>query len=450
MEATDTLPGRDQPYLLLKELARGSLGRLLRKVFDWQLLGFRQPSELKTRTTLASRRFSAAAVCDDSQPALEREFAELINEFGRIALDSTIAFTEQSMAWRQRGGDKLPLLFGVGMNDHPFDSLYELDLYARFLQGAFHCVIPMPTWRELEPEQNVFCWHRLEQRLVDAVRFGFHPVLGPLICFEESSLPGWLLAGMGQDGFFETRATRFVNAVTERYGTLAHAWILASRLNSFSIQEQSTPELSQLHRVTLIRILAQQMRSRGIETPILVGINQPWGEYAIHQSSAPDQVRIAESLVGCPEIDSFLLEINFGFDRHSTFPRDPMSVSAMIDQWSFLGKRVYISLSVPSATDGNASEIEQAVEPEFQWSEGLQQYWTELLLRTILGKRMVSGVFWSILQDPMRWPEAGESEEISGSSVSPLLSPSCGLIDSQRILKLAFKQFEFFRKSFLK
>ncbi len=440
MESTDSLLGRDEPYLLLKELVRGSLGRLLRKVFEWQLLGFRQPQELKTKTTHAARRFSKAIMSDLDTPGLEREFADLLNELGRIALDSTIAFTEQATAWRQRSGDKVPLLFGIGMNRHPYDSLYEFDLYAKFLQAAFHCVFPMPMWRELEPEQNVFCWERLEQRLADASRFGLQPVLGPLLCFEASALPEWLLEGMEQDGFLESRATRFINAVTERYGTMAKAWVLSSRLNSFSSLTSYPQIMSQTQRLLLIRILAQQMRSRGIETPIMVGINQPWGEYALGQPPEMEQVQIAEALIGCYEIDSFLLEINFGFGRLSTFPRDPLAVASMIDQWSFLGKKVYVSISIPSAA-GDADGICQAVEPEYQWSEGLQQYWTEILLRTILGKRMVAGVFWASLQDASE--TSGENEEYD-------LPPFSGLIDSQRILKLAFKQFEFFRREYLK
>ena len=438
IESTDSLLGREQPYLLLKELARGALGRLLRKIFDWQLLGFRQSQELKSRITTASRRFSKAVVSDDTESELEREFVSLIEEFMQIAVDATGAFTDQAIAWRRRVDDKLPVLFGVGLNRHSFDTLYEFDLYAHFLKKAFHSVMPMPTWREMEPEQGVFCWERLEQRLADTARFGFRSVMGPLICFDTSTFPSWLLSGLSENGYFESQATRFVNAVTERYGAQAHSWILASRLNSFSI-----PEITQSQGVMLTRILAQQIRSRGIETPVLVGIDQPWGEYALKRVPELDQVQIAESLIGCHEIDSFLLEINFGFDTRSTFPRDPMAVSSMIDQWSFLGKKVYISLSIPSATDDDFREIERAVAPEFQWSEGLQQYWTEVLLRTILGKRTVGGVFWTPLQDPLDNPE-------DTKSLDPSMPPFGGLIDSQRVLKLAFKQFESIRGSLLK
>jgi hypothetical protein len=181
------------------------------------------------------------------------------------------------------------------------------------------------------------------------------------------------------------------------------------------------------------------MRSRGIETPILIGINQPWGEYGIKQIPEYDQIQIAELLMGCYEIDSFLIEINFGFDEHSTLPRDPMAVSNVIDQWSFLGKKIYVMLSVPSS----ATDFDQSIPPEYQWSEGLQQFWTGTLLKTILGKRAVQGIFWTLLQD------TDENSEDT-KSLNTTIIPFSGLIDSQRILKLAFKHFTALRKSILK
>ena len=437
-ESTESLLPRESSYLLLKELGRGSLGRLLRKLFEWQLLGFRQPLELKTRTTEASRRFSRAVVVDDSDPEVECECAWLIEEFVQIAIENTRAFTDQALAWRTRSDDRLPVSFGIGLNRHPYDSMYEFDLYSRFLRDAFHCVMPMPTWRDIEPEPDVFHWARLEQRITDAARFGFEIVMGPLVSFETAAIPGWLLSRMNEEGYFESRATRFVNAVAERYGSLAGSWVLANRLNSFFL-----PEVPQARGITLIRILAQQIRSRGIESPILVGIDQPWGEYALRKTPEMDQVQVAESLVGCRDIDSFLLEMNFGFDSRSTFPRDPMAVSSMIDQWSFLGKKVYVALSIPSMIGGDALEVEQSLAPEFQWSEGVQQYWTETLLRMMLGKRMVGGIFWTLLQDP---PENLEDTKSLDASAMPF----SGLIDSHRVLKLAFKQFETIRKSLLK
>jgi hypothetical protein len=438
MESTESLINLERPYSLVKELARGSLGRLLRKQFDWQMLGFRLPQELKTQIITAARRFSQAAVANETNPNIEQDLILLLEEFEQITLECTLLFTEQSLSWRIRIDEKLPVLLGIGLNNHPIESLYEFDLYAQFLQEAFHAVIPMPPWRILEPEPGRFCWEQLEKRISNSVRFGFDVIMGPLLCFDISAFPIWLTPHLHEEGTFESHATRFVNAITERYGSTVQAWILASRFNSYII-----PEISQSRTITLVRTLAQQMRARGIETPILIGIDQPWGEYALTHIPEYDQVQIAESLMSCHEIDSFLMEINFGFNNRSTLPRDPMAVSNMIDQWSYLGKKVYVAISVPSASSSDMTDIDESIPTEYQWSEGLQQCWTELLLKTILGKRMVHGIFWTLLQDTNENSEDTKSLDMD-------LVPFTGLIDSQRVLKLAFKHFVLLRQSILK
>lgn len=438
MEATDSLLSRSKPYWLMKELGRGSLGRILRKLFEWQSIGFRMSPELSARLTEISRRFAQAAVSDPDNHEVHRAFVLILEDLDRFSLDATHLFSEQSIAWRMRGTGPLPVVLGVGMNTHPVGSLYEFDLYAKFLQEAFHAVIPMPCWRDLEPEPDRFQWELLERRLSVPSRFGFQIVMGPLLCFDQAAFPAWLTGRFDDDGFFETRATRFVNALAERYGSMTDIWILSSRFNSAMI-----PGISVSRAITLLRILAQQIRSRGIETPILVGIDRPWGEYGLARVPEFDQSQIAEALMGCNDIDAFLLELNFGLDDRSTWPRDPMSIGGMIDQWSYLGKKVYVSLSVPSSPGDDPSDPDRSLPLEMQWSEGVQRFWTETLLRTLLGKRMVHGIFWTLLQD-------GDENPEDTKSLDPFAPPYAGLIDSSRVLKLSFKQLVALRQAMVK
>lgn len=429
VESTDSLLSRSKPYYLIRELGRGALGCLQKKIFEWQMLGFRVSPEIRSQVEEVSRRYSKAVVADQENPAIEHELLQCLDVFSQITLDAAKLFTEQSIAWRTRNNEKLPVFFGVGTRNHSFDTPYEFDLYAQFLRKAFHAVQPMPTWRELEPQPDVFRWDLLERRISIPARFGFKIIMGPLLCFDTATFPAWLATRLGEEGVFESRATRFVNAVAERFGSQADYWILANRFNSCFVKELPIPRT-----ITLIRLLAQQLRSRGLEKQILVGIDRPWGEYALVSVPEYDQVQIAESLMSCHEIDAFLMELNFGLSDQSTYPRDPMTVSNMIDQWSFLGKKVYVSLSVPSGVSSDPNDPDRAVAPELQWSEGLQQYWTEALISTLMGKRMVQGIFWTSLQD--------EEESLDDTkSLDILQSPYSGLIDSSNVVKLAFKQF---------
>jgi len=429
MESTESLVSRQEPYTLVKELARGALGRLYRRLFDWQMIGFHQPSELKDRLQRLAKRFSTIVIENFSTPTIDREFASIMDELTLLVLDESKEFAEQSLSWRTLNEERISVVFGIGMSSRYCESLCDFSTYAKLLGNSFHVVKPMPTWRELEPQPGEFDWERLEMQLITPFRFGFHVVLGPLLSFTADALPEWLLPQLSEEGYFESNASRFVNTLAERYGYLAHSWILANRFVN-----QSLPALQPERVLAFIRMLAQQMRSRGIETPIIVGINQPWGEYALQRNPEWEQVQIAEMLMGCRDIDTFLLEMDIGCGDNLTLPRDPMSVSNMIDQWSFLGKKVFVSFSVPSAGSPIATTAELA--PDLHWSEERQKIWTETLLLALLGKRAVQGIFWSCLQDPM-----APSESASGFNH--------GLLNDQKAVKPAFKHFSAARKNLL-
>ena len=430
MESTESLLSRTEPYFLVKELARGSLGRFYRRLFDWQMLGFLQPREMKEQLSRLARRFANAIVANVFTSEIEQEFVSILDELALLIVDANKEFAEQSLTWRTRNNTRLPMILGIRMNAKHFDSLHDLSLCLKRLEDSFHVVLPMPTWRDLETRPDTFDWEQLEKHLVDPLRFGLQIVLGPLISFSLDTFPEWLLPRLSEEGYFESRATRFVNALTERYGYLAHNWILANRFVDQSL-EKIPPERS----LAMVRMLAGQMRSRGIVAPIIVGIDQPWGEYALQRTPDWEQVQIAEALMGCQDIDTFLLEMNFGRGDHLTLPRDPMTVGNMVDQWSFLGKKVYVSFSIPSA--GSPLGISQTRTPELQWSEELQKIWTETMLLVFLGKRTVRGIFWSCMQDPVV------------SQPSPTES-HYGLLNAQQSLKSAFKHFATARKNLLR
>lgn len=419
--STESLISREKPYLLLKELARGSLGRITQRLFDWQMLGFRQPEPLLETLKKLSKRFSLCVVddADSSKREREQEFLAILHELMELYLLETKAFTEQSLIWWMRNNEKLTVRFGIGTADLPLENLAALESYSPFLEQGFHTVLPMPAWRELEPEQGQFQWERLEQRLVNVHRLGKKIILGPLLSFDRELLPQWLLDNINEDGFFETGITRLVNSLSERYGSLADGWILANRFLA-----QTLPKISQSRLMGMIRILAQQLRSRGIETPILAGIEQPWGEYALHHNTEWEQTQIAETLMGSREIDGFLLDINLGAGEHFTLPHAPVIISNKIDQWSYLGKKIYIMFSVPSS---GSMLAEGETLP--QWSPETQKFWTDILLNMMFGKRMIQGIFWQQLQDV-----PGENR---------------GLITAEGRAKAVFEPFAYYRRTIL-
>ncbi|MDR1479863.1 MAG: hypothetical protein LBJ00_13095 [Planctomycetaceae bacterium] len=427
MESTESLPPQSRTYILTKELVRGALGRLLRRVFEWQMMGFRPSAEFAAKTTAISRRFSKLVVGDYDLAYMDNELLPLLEELSSLTIEVVRSYTDQSLTWRLRISDNLPITLGIGLHSHPINSIYEFDLYANYLRDAFHAVLPMPTWREIEAQQDIFQWELLEQRLSIAARFGFKVVMGPLLCFDVNAMPVWISSRLKDDDFWERRAVRFVNAIVERFGSQVHSWILASRFNSCNIQAIPT-----LRAMNLVRHLAQRMRMVGVSNSIIVGIDRPWSEYSMEYMTGMDLVQLAELLMNCSEIDAVMMEMNFGTDNRSTLPRDPVTIGNMVDQWGFLGKKVYVSITVPSSTSGDPLDSEKLQVK--QWSETMQQDWVNLLLNTLLGRRVVQGVFWGILQDV--------NDDCEDTKViEPYEVPFAGLIDSTRALKPAFQNF---------
>jgi hypothetical protein len=395
---------------------------LQKRLFEWEITGFVVPDEIRQSLSSVSRMYSKAVVLDPNTPEVEQIFMDTIETLNSIETVVSRRYTEQAITNRTRIEEKLPVFFGVGTQKIHCDTPYEYGLYSSFLREAFQTVMPMPSWSELEPEQGQYQWELLEKKITNISRFDFNIVMGPIISFDTAAFPSWLNSRIGEDGFLETNASKFANALIERFGEQAECWILADRFNSYHIKE-----IPLARAVTLVHILSQQLRSRGLQKPLLIGLDRLWGEYAVQNVPEYEQVQIAEALMTCREIDSFLLELNFGLDDNSTLPRDLMSISNMLDQWSFLGKKVYVMISVPGSGNSEASQA------GFQWTDELQRSWTESLIALLIGKRAVRGIFWSVLQ--------GESEQRGSEqdSAEPVLRS--GLINSSRALKPAFHQF---------
>jgi len=460
IESTESLLGRHERYLLLKELVRGALGRFYRRLFDWQMLGFQHPEELEERLNRLAKRFSAVVTQDPFLPHIERECAAILDELALLFLDENREVAEQSLSWRTRNDARLPITLGVGMDARYLETPHECGFYAALLQDSLHALLPMPTWRNLEPQPGQFDWERLEKQLSMPSRFGLQLILGPLLSFCAESFPDWLLSHLSEEGYFESRATRFVNAMAERYGYLTQTWILANRFGDHAL-----PEMPPERSMALIRMLAQQLRSRGITAPLLVGITQPWGEYALRRMPEWELVQIAETLMGCRDIDAFLLEMDFGAGNYQTLPRSPICVGNMIDQWSYLGKKLYISFSVPSTgfplvteslvtgamvtgTDTTTSELLS----EMRWTEERQRLWTETLLSTFLSKRTVRGIFWSCLHDSVTVSDSTAECDNGLINASHINADSinAGRLNAEQTFKPAFKHFTAARKNLLR
>lgn len=445
LEATDTLMPRERPYNFLKELCRGALGRIQRRCFEWQMTGFRPSADLQARIKKGTQAFSAIVSMDETSVELDKSASSMLTSIGDLQLALSQEYTTAMIEMRRRTSEHLPLLMAAGMGNHTApESFFEFSIYAEELRNAFHAVMPMPTWRELEIEPGVWDWERLDRRVAMAYRYGFQVVGGPIIDFTASSLPKGVLASMRQEGVLEARAEKFVTSLVEHFDYAVSHWILARAINVTDISGLSTHRM-----VSLVRRLAEVVRARSPKKTIMVGVDQPWGDGNITSSLEQNQNHLVEALFAMNQVDAVLLETHLGLHMGSSFPRDTMSFSAMIDLWWHCGKSIYVSFSVPSDTtnveetgvyagstpDEGSTQNAQAIQAlSAVWSQATQNEWIRNYFPMLLAKRAIAGIFWSPLQD---------------SPAIPSLEHA-GLIDAQRVIKPAFHTLAALRREYVR
>lgn len=438
VQATDTIGERRQPFHLLKELARGSLGRILRRFFEWQLFGFRPVGRLKFGIEEAIKRFSLIATSDELDRETDEMAFEILETLDNLVLQMSEQYIEQSLSSRKRLHTKFPVPLGFEMNSNTaLDSSLEFEPYASVLKGVFRTVNLGLSWREIEREPGVFDWDRLERRLFIASHGGFKAMLGPLIKFERKSLPLWVLDSLDVGGDITDYAVHYARSIVERFRYKVDSWIVGSDFNS-----QSDFYCPSLRAIQIVKEMAEAMRETGLTRPIFVGIDQPWGEYHLHTESYIPVVGVAESFLASKEIDGIILELNLGISARSTFPRDPMMLGTLIDQWSHLGKKLYVSLSIPSELGANPALIDEYISLSFDWTRKTQQEWVHRYIPMLISKRTLNGIIWNTLEDFPEGP-VGENE---GVLRHPTFS---GLLDTKGKFKPAFRKITAIRNAHL-
>ncbi|MGL4944510.1 MAG: hypothetical protein ACRC46_15115 [Thermoguttaceae bacterium] len=444
LESTDTLVARLRPYHLLKELCRGALGRLQRRIADWQTLGFQPSPEHSEQIQSIMQAFGRLVMHDETASDIDSIAATVLAQIRKVVWAITKAVSKTMLEVRMRSQDRIPLFTIAGMNTHSApESFYEFGIYADELRSVFHSVAPMPTWRELEPIQGQWDWERLDRRVAMAHRYGFQIVGGPILDFRSASLPSWVTATLRQDGALEAFAEAYLRMMIERFDYAVCIWSLVRAINKTDIVGLSVARI-----IALTRRLSEVVRSMTAEKIVMIGVDQPWGDSNITASSDQYQSQLVETVFSMSAVDAVVLETHLGLHQDESFPRDPIGFGSVIDLWWHSGKNVFISLSVPSSsaiadetgTFGSPKEMPRCGDVPAEiasasslWSPQTQAAWVEHLMPLFLAKRSVAGLFWSPLQDTSSCP-----------------ATAAGLIDIDRNIKPAFHTLATFRKEWIR
>lgn len=407
MLSTATLAEREKPYFLEVELARGLVYRVRDQLAGWTMLGLSSPDTLLERVANASKAFSRAAVRQHDEPAVAGAFArEAIETAAEAACELADCYAEQALAIRRSGDQRLSTLLGVRLGDKA-----PRGVKARRIAETFNLICAPCGWGTIEPSEGRRDWSASDAPIEWARSHGLRVCAGPLLEFDERRLPDWAYLWEGDIDTLVSLMVAHVRAAVERYRGKVQLWNVASRINRDRVLS-----LTDEQRLNLVAGAVRVVRQLDPSTPVVVGIDQPWGEYRGSRQTELSPLDFADALERADlGIAGFDLEMNIGYLPNATELRNPLAFSRLIDLWNVrLESPLMLSLTFPSSakpdpeadsrvTVAAAGEQAPLLTPDFQAE------WARRRLPILLAKNAVQVVTWSQLTDrePHTFPHGG-------------------------------------------
>ncbi len=394
---TTRLKERDRPYNLNLELARGQMMRIQQKREDWGLFDVDNIEKLVRSCGRAQENLIEAIKASDMATAA-RQADEVL--FEAIALGESMSLFHAGvfLGRRRMAGQIGRRLFGCGVNSESTSEIY----HTRLRNGFDFVSLPL-CWRTIEPKEGEYDWSDLDRWVEHLVAAQIPIKAGSLVSFHENNVPDWLT--LYEHDFEAVRhfVGEHLKRVVERYGRHVQLWAAATGIhayNAFGFNFEQLMELSRL-AVGLTKQLAPQ-------TPVLIDIVAPWGEYyARNQRTIPPLLYADMIIQNNINFDALGLELNFGVGVDGLFVRDMFQVSAMLDRFATYGKPLHITAAqTPSGASADPADAWAGqYEPHSggawhdPWTEALQSRWLREFYNIALSKPFIDTITWRDLAD---------------------------------------------------
>lgn len=396
---TGTLTETEEPYDLGIELARGALSELREFLWEVSFAGLSLPSEMETRVAGIVREFSEVVIprLDPVSRLLHLDRILLaILEAGRQLV---LRLVEELLAVKIRSTRRLPTLLGAVLgNWFPEDTVGNL-----LAEAVNAAVIPI-SWRTVEVSELRWDWSLPDTQLKWCRKHGLKCVGGPLLGFSPRYFPDFLEAYAGDWETIQESCLSFVRTVVERYRGKMDLWLCGGRVNTGEVLVLPEDE-----RLELVAGAFSIIREVDPSTPVLLSIDQPFGEYLASRPGKYPPFHLAEALLRTSlGLAGIHVELAYGYFPGS-MRRDLIQITRFLDLWSSLGVPLFFTVIMPSGTeaDPNVWLTGRMVQPGATPEK--QAVWAGELLQLLLAWPQVQGIFWGELSDhlPHEFPHGG-------------------------------------------
>jgi len=402
--STTSLRERETPYLLALELARGKLSEVRDQCATWQLLRMIPPPEYEKIQKSAFQLFSHATATQENAAEASRLAAESIVLACQASNVLVESYVEQRLAVRRHAIGHAPTLLGCTLDAGMPGSGGEVSFCDVF--GAAAAPI---EWRLIEPTEGQYEWDPVDA-LVGCC--GDHRLLvrgGPLIDLGPHGMPEWLSPWQNDFLNLQSFVCDFIETAVSRYMGRVRMWEVSAHANT-----GVALGMGEENRLALAARTLEAATRTDSDSQFFIRVDQPWSEYQArgqHRLSAFQFVdALIRSNIGLQGVN---LEIALGYRPRGSMMRDLLGMSRMIDSWSQLGVQLHVTLAIPSSDlpDAQADEDLEVDQPlwEETWNESVQARHALEIVRLLMAKPTVTGIFWSHFDDGRahQYPHAG-------------------------------------------
>lgn len=387
--STCLLEQRDEPYLLLLELARHRIKQFIAKAEDWQIWDHPAAKEALEQWNRARDHFTSAMTSADPAQADHESALALITG---LKASERLAVAHSRILMHRRFGSRAAskLVLGVKLDpgitpSRATGAQGEADQFAQFDMVS----LPLP-WSKIERAPGVYDTSVLGPWIEWAQAHSRTVMAGPLIDLRPANLPPWLVAKRGDFAALRDGVWKFAEAVGDAIAGHVRMWDIASGLND---GEWWTLKIEQM--VELARRAEVGLRKARKEVPTLVEIEHPFGHDVALREGAIAPRAFVEALVNDGvHVDCLMVKLLMGEPGSGHLTRDLLEVSAMLDAYIPYRKPVFVEIGAPSALID-----QQAGHWRAPWTPKSQSVWASRIFAIAMSKPHVELVLWHALQD---------------------------------------------------
>lgn len=403
MVSTSSLPEREEPFLLLVELARGKLSQLRDQSAAWVTAGMNVPEGFDDLRKSAQGKFFQACLKQDTPDAASELALDSLADTFKAAELLARDYVSQRLAVRLHRSSRLPASLGCHLgNAAPNDS------WASKFTSTFNAASVPIEWRLIEPDEGEYNWDACDE-LVDWCQENRLLITGgPLLDLSPEGLPEWLWQWEHDFYNLQSFVCDFVETAISRYAGRIRHWEAAARVNA-----GGALALNEENRLSLVARVLEIARQIDDDIQLMVRVDQPWGGYQARGQHRLSPLQFVDALIRSGVgLSAVNLEIGLGYTPRGSQSRDLLEFSRLIDLWSCLGVPLHVTLAHPSssAKDEQAkSDFEVDSTQADRWTPEAQADWIDTYLPMLMAKQVVVGIFWTHFTDanPHHFPNAG-------------------------------------------